>query len=253
MNKCKISEMKVISPLVHQNSKECNEREKLCPADSNKDVKPFCYIGDNISDSVRQATNPQMKSVKMAKDVCNSNNKIGGLLSNEAYKSKCSSRISAKSNSDSDSESQSYIPRSSSISHRGHTLLENDMSDDSTDYSSSVSSSGLGSSRCLPSKKSKRKHMKNICNLLNKVPKLGAEKSGCSNFVLREPRLTVTIHNERFSTDQRRLESTSPSSDHFSSSTLNLKTESSERRAWNARNKTNFNVCQEFYYKVLYL
>lgn len=251
--KCKISEREVVSS--HQNkqhlSTERDDRLKRCSTENNKNTKS-CSLIDNSSASIKLKNSHQIKkSSKIIRSVCDGE-KVENLPSGQTLpKNRASVPMLLSNNSVSEDESQSLMPKSSSISRSGRTVLSDSSDDSGTDDSSSISSSVLGPSPCLSSKKSKRKHLQNKCNLLNKIPKLGAEKNICSNFVLRKPTLNVTITDDSFSKDHRKAQSPNTNSRNSNSNTLNLKTESSQRKAWNARNKANFYVCKEFSYKVM--
>lgn len=147
--------------------------------------------------------------------------------------------------STSESESQTHLPKSSSWTCTSERQLRSDSSD-SSDESSSVSSLTSRESFSLTSSnKSNGKFTLRKSKTEGKLP----FKSNLANtkIVLRKPKLNyepmtnISNFNNDKVLQKKTLSSSNPK---------NLKVESSQRKAWNERNTTNFYVCKEFYLKV---
>jgi hypothetical protein len=143
------------------------------------------------------------------------------------------------------------LPKSSSLSHCRINNLEDSNSDDS----SSISSSVLGSDSISPiksHKKTKRRLVLSGGDVANKVPKTTQSRSSQTTFVLKEPKLNFSpqfenSHQSPLISAKSREEARMNNID---STKEFLKTESSQRKAWKARNNADFYVCKDFTFSV---
>ncbi|XP_054275405.1 uncharacterized protein LOC128994702 [Macrosteles quadrilineatus] len=147
-----------------------------------------------------------------------------------------------------------HLPKSSSMSQCRVNKLDDDYSDDS----SSISSSVLGSDSAASQKSHKRTKRRLDCSevkVSSKVPKTTKSKSSQTIFIMREPKLNFTSHFGNNGSQINNQISVTKSTNNESSfkhknpehpSNGITKTESSQRKAWNARNDANFYVCKDF-------
>lgn len=238
-------------------SKPATHKEQEINQSLSKELHVKCKISDiptSVSNSMPTNKNLSVNTYKEVTNICN----ITKTEEKNTYNKNCSSAkqnkpgtfsnfnehafpdpIEAQFSSMSEAETQSFLPKSSGTCSFGNQKESSLKSDDD---SSSVSSSVLGSSAASsPLKGCKRGSTSSQTANPSKAPK----------FVLREPRLSfeqnqIVVDANKISSPKR---SAKPKNSNLSSSLL-LKTESSQRKAWNARNSTNFNVCKEFYFKV---
>lgn len=149
--------------------------------------------------------------------------------------------------STSESESQTHLPKSSSWTCTSQKQLKSDSSD-SSDESSSVSSLTSRESFSLTSSnKSNGKYSLRKSKTEGKLPTPFKSNLANTKIVLRKPKLNYEpmTNISNFNNDKVLQKKTQTSSN-----PKNLKVESSQRKAWNERNTTNFYVCKEFYLKV---
>lgn len=149
--------------------------------------------------------------------------------------------------SNSESESQTHLPKSSSWTCTSERQLKSDSSD-SSDDSSSVSS--LTSRESFSISSSNKSNGKFALRKSKTEVKLSTPfKSSFANtkIVLRKPKLNYEPMTNISNFNNDKVLQKKPQS---SSNPKNLKVESSQRKAWNERNTTNFYVCKEFYLKV---
>lgn len=162
----------------------------------------------------------------------------------ECSESKLQTHTKSPIPSTSESESQTHLPKSSSWTCTSERQLKSDSSD-SSDESSSVSSLTSRESFSLTSSNGKftLRKSKTEGKLLTPF------KSNLANtkIVLRKPKLNYEpmTNISNFNNDKVLQKKTQSSSN-----PKNLKVESSQRKAWNERNTTNFYVCKEFSLKV---
>lgn len=149
--------------------------------------------------------------------------------------------------STSESESQTYLPKSSSWTCTSERQLKSESSDSSDDSSSVSSLTSRESFSLTSSNKSNMKFALRKSKTEGKLPTPYKSNLANTKIVLRKPKLNYEpmTNISNFNIDKVLQKKTQSQSN-----PKNLKVESSQRKAWNERNTTNFYVCKEFYLKV---
>lgn len=149
--------------------------------------------------------------------------------------------------STSESESQTHLPKSSSWTCTSERQLKSDSSDSSDDSSSVSSLTSEESFSIKSSNKSNGKFALRKSKTEGKFPVPFKSNLANTKIVLRKPKLNYEPMTNISNFNKDKVLQKKPQS---SSNPKNLKVESSQRKAWNERNTTNFYVCKEFYLKV---
>lgn len=244
VNKCKISEI------------ENNPSNQIQPRQNC--IKQNCKILSNTTTERKQNLNYDLsarrrknhgKSNKNLKLNCSlvkpsyfrtEKRRLNGIISN------LSLRRNLENLSLSEDESESCTPRSSCESHKVSRKGSRDLSDSSED-----SSTSHHKKHCFGLEIRPRIALENTTNCSNKTPiSCPNNKTTESKFVLRKPTLQVPFEKLSKLIPQKHVDNLNIPTVYPQPSVLNLSTESTQRKAWNARNSANFFVCKDFHLKV---